>query len=213
MTDNVVRAFSEEHVEQLTGLTLARLRYWDRTDFFVPSFADENRRLAFGRIYSFKDIAALRVISALRVRFNIPLQELRRVADKLRHLGDDLWTKTTLYPFNKTVVFKEPETELPREIVSGQYISASIDLSVVLSDTKSAVAKLNERPEEKIGRVERSRHVRHNAYVIAGTRIPTASIKRLRDAGYTVAQIIREYPDLTQRDVEAALAHEERTAA
>ncbi|MGH7084563.1 MAG: DUF433 domain-containing protein [Stellaceae bacterium] len=34
-----------------------------------------------------------------------------------------------------------------------------------------------------------------NAPVVAGTRISTAAIKRYEDAGFTVAQIIEEYPD------------------
>ena len=53
-----------------------------------------------------------------------------------------------------------------------------------------------------------------NAPVIAGTRIPTAAIRRYQEAGYTVEQILAEYPDLTPHDVEAALKYEEnRTAA
>ena len=44
--------------------------------------------------------------------------------------------------------------------------------------------------------------------MIAGTAIQVASIKAYADAGYTVQQIIEEYPTLTERDVEAALAHD-----
>lgn len=57
--------------------------------------------------------------------------------------------------------------------------------------------------------VEQSRRVLRNAPVIAGTRIPTAAVKRYKEAGFTVEQILAEYPDLTRQDVEAALKFEE----
>jgi len=40
-----------------------------------------------------------------------------------------------------------------------------------------------------------------------------SSIRRFRDAGYTVEQILLEYPDLTEQDVLAALNHGDTRAA
>ena len=34
-TDNIVRAFGEDHVVRLTGLSRGQLRAWDRSGFFV----------------------------------------------------------------------------------------------------------------------------------------------------------------------------------
>lgn len=214
MTANVIlRAFSEESVKRLTGLTASQLRYWDRTEFFAPEFADDNRRLAYSRLYSFRDIVALRTLSVLRNQYSVPLQHLRKVADKLSHLGYDLWTNTTLYVLNKKVIFHEPGTELPREVVSGQYV-LGLALKTIISDTTSDVEKMHRRDPEKIGRIERSRFIARNAWVIGGTRIPTAAIRRFKEAGYTEEQIIAEYPDLTLKDIRAALRHEkEHTAA
>ena len=39
MSDNVIAAFSEEHVSRLTGLSKTQLRYWDQTGFFTPSYS------------------------------------------------------------------------------------------------------------------------------------------------------------------------------
>jgi MerR HTH family regulatory protein len=47
----VITAFSDEQVERLTGVTRQQLRYWDRTGFFRPTFASEDRRAAYSRIY------------------------------------------------------------------------------------------------------------------------------------------------------------------
>ena len=76
---------SDEHVQKLTGLTKRQLRYWDETGFFKPSFVEENPRLPFSRFYSFKDVVALRTLQLLRVQNNVPLQHLRKVAEKLSH--------------------------------------------------------------------------------------------------------------------------------
>ena len=207
----IIQAFSENQVARLTGLTAHQLKSWDRTGFFAPSFADENRKTPFSRIYSFRDVASLRVLAELRKQ-DVSLQHLRKVSQKLSHLGDDKWIKTTLYVLKKSVVFIEPESEKPREIVSGQY-TFEIRLLDVSSDVQKAIEALRRRDESTIGKIERNRWVAHNAFVIAGTRIPVRAIKNFHEAGYTSAQIIREYPDLTERDIEAALSHAETEAA
>lgn len=207
----VIQAFSEEHVSRLTGLTVRQLRHWDSSGFFTPSFAEENRKAAFSRVYSFLDIASLRVLGTLRKQ-EVSLQHLRQVSEKLSHLGAERWTKTTLYVLKKRVVFVEPETEQPREVVSGQY-TFSLRLMDVVDDVQKDIDALRRRDDAMIGKIERNRWVAHNAYVIAGTRIPVSAIKDFHEAGYDVQKIQREYPDLTPKDIEAALAHKEEEAA
>ena len=84
--DNVVRAFTLENVERLTGVTQRQLKYWDDTDFFKPEHAYENRRSPYSRIYSFQDLVALRVLKQLRSESDISLQHLRKVGEELRTL-------------------------------------------------------------------------------------------------------------------------------
>lgn len=208
---SVIQAFSEDHVARLTGLTVNQIRHWDRTGFYRPSFADDNRKAAFSRIYSFRDIASLRVLAALRDK-EVSLQHLRQVSDKLSHLGEERWIKTTLYVLKKRVVFLEPGTERPREVVSGQYTFA-IKLMDVMSDVKKDIDALNRRDDTKVGKIERNRWVAHNAYVIAGTRIPVEAVKNFHKAGFSVEQIRREYPDLTPADIKAAISHSDGEAA
>jgi uncharacterized protein (DUF433 family) len=205
---NVVAAFSEEQVERLTGLTKGRLRYWAKTDFFKPSFVEENPRLPYSRFYSFKDIVALRTLEMLRVQNNVPLQHLRKVAEKLSHLEDELWIKTTLFVVNRKVAIVNPETGKPEEVVSGQYL-LGIPLRQVIEDTSADIVKMRRRTGSMVGHISRSRAIARNAWVIAGTRIPVGAVKRLAEDGYTTEQIIDEYPDLTRKDVEAALRHRE----
>jgi uncharacterized protein (DUF433 family) len=209
---NVISAFSETQVERLTGLTTAQLRYWDQTGFFAPAYASENRRDPYSRVYSLKDVVGLRTLGLLRRQHNVSLQHLRQVAERLSHLRDDLWARTTLYVLNRRVIVHEPGSGRLRDAISGQYV-LPIKLRQIISDTKRDADRLLRRPDEKVGKVEQSRRVMRNTPVIAGTRIPTAAIKRFKEEGYTVDQILAEYPDLTRADIEAALAHEERNAA
>lgn len=203
---NVITAFTEEQVVRLTGVSKTQLRYWDRTGFFKPEFGSEDRRVAYSRIYSFKDIASLRVLNVLRNQYSVPLQHLRKVRVDLFHLSDAKWTAITLFVLNKKVVFVEPGTKRYREIVSGQYV-IGIPLNVIVSDTKRDIEQLQRRDNAQIGKVERARYISQNAWVIAGTRIPVAAIKRFAEDGFTVEQIQKEYPTLTEADIRAALEH------
>ena len=209
---SVVAAFSEEQAARVTGLSKRQLRHWATTDFFKPSFVEDNPRLPNSRFYSFKDMVALRTLERLRVQNNVPLQHLRKVAENLSHLKDELWTATTLYVFNRRVILVNSETGQPEEVVSGQFV-LGIPLSDIISETKDNVAALRRRSPESIGKLRRHRSIVRNAWSVSGTRITVGSIRRLHEDGYSVDRIIAEYPDLTREDVEAALNHDEAQAA
>jgi len=149
---------------------------------------------------------ALRTLEMLRVQNNVPLQHLRKVAETLSHLKDALWTTTTLFVVNRKVVFVNPETGDPEEVVSGQYL-LGIPLIKVVTDTRSEVGAMRKRSKAQIGHVSKSQGICHNAWVIAGTRIPVAAVRRLSEDGYSVKDICAEYPDLKPADVRAALEH------
>jgi uncharacterized protein (DUF433 family) len=199
-------AFSEDQVERLTGISKRQLRYWDRTDFFKPQFAEENRRVAFSRVYSFMDVVSLRVLNVLRNQYSVPLQHLRRVAEALPQMSEAKWGSTQLFVFDRRVVFTEPGTAVYWEIVSKQYV-IPIALQSVVTDTQRDIEALKERNENTVGRITRARNVCHNAWVIAGTRIPVAAIQRFSSAGYSVQEIKEEYPSLTDADIESAIQH------
>jgi uncharacterized protein (DUF433 family) len=81
-----------------------------------------------------------------------------------------------------------------------------------MNDVRQDADRLRKRSLSQVGKIERNRHVAHNAWVVAGTRIPTKAIVRFSRAGYSVNGIIREYPPLQAGDIEAALKHEEKLA-
>jgi uncharacterized protein (DUF433 family) len=204
-------AFSAEQVIRLTGLSKSQLRYWDRTEFFRPRFAFEDRRSPFSRIYSFRDVVGLRTLGILRNQHNVPLQYLRKVAGELEKYAENPWSEIVLYVRGKEVVFLEPKSGRPRTALKGQY-EADIPLKRVAHDVLAETERLRERAPSSIGQIQRHRHIQHNATVIAGTRIPTKAIMRYREAGFSMGDILKEYPLLKKRDVEAAVAYEGQLA-
>jgi uncharacterized protein (DUF433 family) len=210
--NQVVSAFTEDQASRLTGVSVNQLRYWDQTGLFSPQFADENRKAAFSRVYSFLDITALRVLNVLTKEYSVSVQHLREVAKKLCALDNGAWSRVTLYVLKRRVNFDDPEDGRQREIVSGQY-SIGIPLEKVVSDTRRDIKALSERGIDQIGKIQRNRNVSHNAAVISGTRIPVRAIKNFHEDGYTIEQIISEYPSLSEADVKAAIEFEQGNKA
>ncbi|MBL9045957.1 MAG: DUF433 domain-containing protein [Tabrizicola sp.] len=208
----IIGAFSEYDAARLSGLTQNQIRLWDRTGFFQPSLAEENRRLPFSRVYSFRDIVSLRVLGQLRNAHKVPLQHLRKVSDKLHDMGEARWTATTLYVLGKRVVFTDPRDEMRKEIVSEQRVF-DIPLRIAISDTRQALARLNERDQSETGHVVQQRFVMQGDPVFDGTRIPVAAVLRYLEAGHDAASIIRAFPDLTAADIEAARSYQNGTRA
>jgi uncharacterized protein (DUF433 family) len=204
---SVIRAFSAVHVCRLTGLSQRQLSYWDGTRFFSPYYASENRRSPFSRVYSFEDLVGLRVIAILRKKYEIPLQTLRRVAEELSQYHLRPWSGLVLYVVGKKVHFKEPATDKIRG-VGGAQLVFPLDLDRVMDDMSAKANELRNRRRDQIGKIERNRNVVHNAWVIAGTRIPTKTVWRYHQAGYDSAAILRDYPLLTTADIRSAISHE-----
>jgi uncharacterized protein (DUF433 family) len=152
-------------------------------------------------------LVCLKIVNALRNDANVSLPHLREVKDRLAHLGDDLWAKTTLYVLNKRVVFDNPETDQREVVITGEGV-LQIPLVAVSGSMERAVRALWKRDESTIGKIERQRNIAQNEVVIAGTRIPVSGVKAFAEAGYSIEQIKKEYPTLTEADIRAAIAYE-----
>lgn len=205
-TSPVISAFSEDHVERLTGLSKWQLKSWDREGFFAPHFAYEDRYVPYSRIYSFKDVVGLRTIAVLMKDYRVSFQELRKVAAELVRRGYGHWADLKLYVVKRQVHFRHPETKDVEGVWDGQL--AMVPVIDVISDVESRVHDLSKRRDDQRGKIEKNKFVVRNASVIAGTRIPTAAIRRFHEAGYSVAEILREYPTLAAEDVKAAISYE-----
>jgi uncharacterized protein (DUF433 family) len=199
-----------ETVSQLTGLSEARLRRWDNTGFFKPSYALPEQRRPHSRIYSLEDFIALQAIVRL-LENGVPLRRLRDVVPLLKDVPADSWNGRRLHVVHGEVFFDR--ATLDRATASGAEGGASgvvtIDMASLARDAKRRVERLSERTPDQIGHVIRDRWIMDGVPVLAGTRIPTTVVFDLVRRGETPAEIVERYPHLTEEDVTAAVAYEE----
>lgn len=203
-------AFTADHVCRLTGLSSRQLGYWDQTGFFSPTLLGGYRRRAFGRIYSFRDVVGLRTIAVLRNIHGVPLQELRRVGQWLQAEHETPWSSLRFALEGRRVIFYDPTSGAAIEPRGAGQEVLPIALEPIANEMRDAAARLRERQTDQIGKLARNRYVVHNAWVVAGTRIPTTAIWNFHVAGYDPDAIIREFPRLTPADVRAAIEFEQQ---
>lgn len=85
-----------------------------------------------------------------------------------------------------------------------------VGLEPIASEMRKAADGLRQRRPNQVGRIVRNRYVVHNAWVVAGARVPTKAIWNFHRAGYSATAIIKEYPRLKPRDIAAAIEFEAR---
>jgi len=202
----IIAALAEEHICRITGLTKGQLRAWDKRGFFVPKHVFDDRSQVYSRIYSFKDAVGLKALSVLRKKYKISLSKLEAVAELLKEKGFSHWADVKLYVIKKQVYFQKSGSKKIEGLEDGQF--AMLEIIDVIADVNQKVSELKQRGASQIGSVERNKFVARNSSVISGTRIPTAAIRRYIDAGYSITDILTDYPTLTKEDVKAAIEFE-----
>lgn len=81
------QAFTAEQACRLSNCTHHQLRYWDKVGLVSPSVQPTGGRPGVRRLYSFRDLVALRVVRSL-LDNGMSLQRVRRAWDYLRREGD-----------------------------------------------------------------------------------------------------------------------------
>lgn len=81
------QAFTAEQTCRLTDCTPHQLRYWDKMALVKPSIQQTGGRPGVRRLYSFRDLVALRVVHSLIVN-GMSVQRVRRAWNYLRRHGD-----------------------------------------------------------------------------------------------------------------------------
>ena len=158
--------------------------------------------------YSFRDLVGLRAIAVLRNHHRVALQELRKVGEWLLSHHETPWSSLRFALSGGKVAFAEPGTSRWMEAKGAGQTVIEIALEPIANDMRTASEALNARRGDQVGQVIRNRYVVHNAWVVAGTRVPTEAIWNFHVAGFDTVAIIREYPRLTEQDVTAAIEFE-----
>lgn len=202
---NTSGAFTMEQAARLAGLSRRQLAYWDRTNVFSPSLARGDAHQPYGRIYSFQDVVALRTLASLRERFS--LEKLRNLGVWLKDQYEHPWSSIRFYVAGDEIVYEDPNS---RTLVSTRPVQQGafwIELEPIAREASESLRRnLHRREPADIGVISRHRYTLRNEWAVAGTRIPVSVIQELHDSGYSVADIVREFPVLTPEDVKAALA-------
>lgn len=81
------QAFTADQASKLTSCTPHQLRYWDRVGLVSPSIQRTGGRPGVRRLYSFRDLVALRVVRSL-LDNGMSLQRVRRAWEYLRRNAD-----------------------------------------------------------------------------------------------------------------------------
>lgn len=81
------QGFTAQQACRLSNCTHHQLRYWDRVGLVSPSIQGTGGRPGVRRLYSFRDLVALRVVRSL-LDNGMSLQRVRRAWDYLRREGD-----------------------------------------------------------------------------------------------------------------------------
>jgi DNA-binding transcriptional MerR regulator len=78
-----MEGFTAQQASRFTNCTAHQLRYWDRIGLVKPSVQATGGRPGVRRLYSFRDLIALKVIRSL-LDGGMSLQRVRRAIDYLR---------------------------------------------------------------------------------------------------------------------------------
>jgi DNA-binding transcriptional MerR regulator/uncharacterized protein (DUF433 family) len=204
-----ISAFTGQQVTRLTGLSQRVLRYWEETDVFRASYVDPRPRVPYRRIYTFRDVVSLRTLAELRRRYDVKLDDLRRTGRYLRDRYEAPWSELRfgITSGGRVVFWDKTANTWVTGHPPGQTV-IPFDIEEVARTTEREASRLRERHPGDIGKVVRHRHVMSNAWRLAGTRIPTSAVWHFHEDGFDAVAIICAYPDLTEADVAAAIAHE-----
>lgn len=217
--DEELGAFTAEQVMRLTGISRRRLAYWLDSGILAAD-VDAARGRGHVRLFSFRNLVEVRV--ALWLRDKVSLQLIRKIVARLRR-GDGpdrplvelrfavIEDRSGRRPPRHEVIVQGPDGSW-EEARSGQKVlEITVPLQAFAEELHEAAEK-DRRRRRRAGKVERRRGVLGSTPVLAGTRVPTSAIRSLRNAGYSVDRILRNYPGLTKADVRAALQEGAPTA-
>ncbi len=139
------RRFYAGEASQITGIPYRTIDHWARTGLLTPSIS-EARGSGRSRLYSFKDVLALRVIRDLREK-GIPAQALRKVIKLLRRTGmDSRLDEVQLLVIGKDVAIVNNTREIESVLSApGQlYLTPALifDLRKPIAEVRREVARL-----------------------------------------------------------------------
>lgn len=141
-----MQGFTAGEAEKLTGVPYDRLDYWVRSGFIKPSIAGAKGK-GSKRLYSFRDLVALKTAKELR-NLGVPLQTLRKVVRYLRQFKglENPLAEARLVVAGNDVLLVQSQEELISVLKNpGQgVLHLVLDLPKVVEELQEGVRKLRE---------------------------------------------------------------------
>ncbi|MEO8476932.1 MAG: MerR family transcriptional regulator [Actinomycetota bacterium] len=133
----IEQGFRAPEAVRITGVTYRQLDYWTRTDLVTPSINDAHGS-GTQRLYSFQDLATLRVIKRL-LDTGLSLQRIRTAVAHLRQMDERPHGVTLMSDGAGIYEAHSPEAVVDL-LKNGQGVFA-ISLDAVWSDLESDVQR------------------------------------------------------------------------
>ncbi len=124
-------------VTKIVGITYRQLDYWTRTGLVKPSVKDA-RGSGTQRLYSFQDLAMLRLIKRM-LDSGVNLQQIRKAIGTLRDLAQPTLGTTLVSDGNRIYAVESPETVVDL-LAKGQGVFA-IAVDKVWDELEGTLAK------------------------------------------------------------------------
>ena len=204
---SIESAYTSDQVIRFTVVSRRRLAYWlDKG--VISADVDEARGRGRIRLWSFANLVEVR--AALWLREHVSLQLLREVVAALRRRGlayplAEVRVAVVEAPRRSRVLVRLADGSWEEPLTGQVVMELVVPVGQFRSELEQTIAG-EEARRRRPGTIERHRGRLGSAPVFAGTRVPVAAVRRMREAGWTLERILEEYPDLTAADVRAAEA-------
>lgn len=191
-------AFTRRRVADLVGVDLETIDRWDRIGLVGASQRGHILEGKQVRLYGYADLLEALIIGDLMARDGVSRHYVRQIVEHVRKLkyrmGELRWTVA-----GSRVHFQAPDGQW-EDGERSQFVAVEV---LNLEPLRDRIRRGSQREEGTVGQIEQRRGALGNKPVIAGTRVPVATIKRYLAQGFSAERIVRSFPTLTLVDVES----------
>src|ERR1700722_7276543 len=167
-------AFSDTRARQLAGVSMRRLRYWEQVGLVVPSITRRLSPRHTVRLYSYRDLLGLLVVSELRTQRDMSLQRIRRVVEHLHARGyEEPLSELRFATVGSEIYFQHPDGSWEGHLRPDQIVIVQV---IMLDALRLRIQAAAAREDSQVGRVDKHRGVHASAPVFAGTRIRLSTV-------------------------------------
>jgi len=99
----------------------------------------------------------------------------------------------------RKLYFEHPDGNWEHDRRPGQIV---LDQVLNLEPMRAKISKAGARDKSTVGKVERRRGAMGSKPLVAGTRVPVATVQRYLDAGKSIEDVLAAFPVLEKADVE-----------